>query len=161
EPSILVVHPALPVKSVKDLIALAKAHPAQLNYSSGVSGAFGHLAAELFKYMAGVKIQGVPFSSGSMRMGALLSGEVQLEFSTPRTVAALVKSNRLKVIAVGSAQRSPQAPGVPTIAESGVPGYEATGKTGIFAPARTPAPVIGRLNQDIVRFLLQPEVKQK
>lgn len=161
EPTILVVHPSLPVKSVKELIALAKARPGELNYSSGVTGSFGHLAAESFKYMADVKIQGVPYSSGSMRVAALLSGEVQIEFSTPRTVAAHVKSGRLRAVAVGGLQRSPLVPDLPTIAESGVPGYESTGKTGLFVPVKTSEAIIKRLNQEIVRFLNQPDVKKK
>ncbi|OGA38481.1 MAG: hypothetical protein A3G24_13265 [Betaproteobacteria bacterium RIFCSPLOWO2_12_FULL_62_13] len=160
-PNILVVHPSLPVKSVKELIALAKARPGELNYSSGSLGSTPHLAAELFKSMTGVNIVRISYSSASVRMTSLVSGEVQLEFATGGSVAQYLKMGKLRALAVTSAQPSPLIPGVPTIAASGVPGYESVGMTGMLAPAKTPGTIISRLSHEIVRVVNQPDVKQK
>lgn len=160
-PNLLVVHPSLPVKSVKELIALAKARPEALNYSSTGTGGAPHLAAELFNSMAGVKIVRINFKGGGPAGNALLAGEVQLSFASPTAVVPFIKSGRLRALAVSSARPSPLAPGLPTLAASGLPGYEVVTMVGLFAPAKTPAPVINRLNQEFARVLNQPDVKEK
>ena len=159
--NVLVVHPALPVKSVKELIALAKARPGELSYTSGGTGATSHLAAELFKSMAGVNIVRIPYSSGTLEMTDLMSGNVPLSFGGSGTVTQHIKTGRLKAIAVTSAQPSALFPGLPTISESGLPGYDASGFRGIMAPAKTPVPIINRLNQEIVRFFARPDVQER
>jgi tripartite-type tricarboxylate transporter receptor subunit TctC len=160
-PLILAVHPALPVKTVKEFIALAKSRPGELNYATGATGSGGHLSAELFKAMAGVDMVRIPYTSGSARMAALMSGEVQLEFVATGAVAPHVKSGRLRPLAVTGAERSVLAPGLPTIAASGVPGYESASTYAIFAPAKTPASLISRLNQEIVRVLYAGDAKDR
>ena len=161
EPTILVVHPALPVKSVKELIALAKARPGELNSASGQAGGSGHLSVELFKAMAGVNIVNIPYSSGSLRTADLLGGQTQLAIDGAATMMPYVKAGRLRGLAVASLKPSLLVPGLPTISESGVPGYEAAGRNGVLAPAKTPGAIISRLNQEIARFVSQPDVKQK
>src|SRR5262249_23225210 len=152
--NIVAVHPSLPVQSIKQLIALAKARPGELNYgSAGGQGGTAHLAAELFKSMAGINMVWVPYKGTAPTMTALVSGEIQLTISETRSVAPYAKSGRLKALAVTSAEPSALAPALPTVAASGLPGYEATGVSGILAPAKTPAAVISRLNAEIVRFL--------
>ena len=160
-PLFVVVHPSLPVKSVKDLIALAKAKPGQLNYSTGSIGASTHLAAELFKSMAGVNIVRVSYKTAAMQATDLISGYVQLHFGSGGTVAAHVKSGKLRAVAITSASPSALAPDLPTVAGSGVPGYEFVALDGIFAPAKTPEIIIKRLNQEIVRFLNLAETKER
>ena len=160
-PNVLVVNPSLPVKSVKELIALAKARPGELNYGSSSTGSTPHLAAELFNMMAGVKIVRVPFKGSGPAVISLLGGQVQLMFATAGSVAPHVKSGRLRALAVASLQPSALAPGLPTIAASGVPGYEAVAFEGMFAPAKTPVAIIDRLNQEIVRVLNRAEVKER
>jgi tripartite-type tricarboxylate transporter receptor subunit TctC len=160
-PNVLVVNPSLPVKSVKELIALAKARPGELNYGSSSTGSSPHLAAELFNMMAGVKIVRVPFKGSGPAVISLLGGQVQLMFATAGSVAPHVKSGRLRALAVASLQPSALAPGLPTIAASGVPGYEAVAFEGMFAPAKTPVAIIDRLNQEIVRVLNKAEVKER
>lgn len=161
EPNILVVHPSLPVKTVKDLIAVAKAHPGQLNYSSGGSGSSGHIAAEMFKSMAKVNIVRIPYKGQGPATNDLLAGQVQLTFGSTGAVGTHVKSGRLRAIAVTTSKPSPLVPGVPSIAAAGVPGYESAQVGGLFAPAKTPAAIITRLNQEVVRFLTRPENKAK
>ena len=160
-PNVLVVNPSLPVKSVKELIALAKARPGELNYGSSSTGSSPHLAAELFNMMAGVKIVRVPFKGSGPAVISLLGGQVQLMFATAGSVAPHVKSGRLRALAVASLQPSALAPGLPTIAASGVPGYEAVAFEGMFVPAKTPVAIIDRLNQEIVRVLNRAEVKER
>ena len=160
-PNVLVVHPSLPVKSVKELIALAKARPGALNYSVGASGTAQHFAAELFKSMAGVNIVRIGYKGGGPATTALVAGEVQLAFNSASSVASHVKSGRLRALAVTSAQPSVLAPGLPSVAASGLPGYESVTLTGSFTPAKTPAAVINRLNQEIVRTLSRDDVKEK
>ena len=160
-PAVLVVHPSVAANSVKELIALAKAKPGVLNYASGGTGGTSHLAAELFNSLAGVNIVRVNYKSGSLRLGASLNGEVQVQFISPGTVASHVKAGKLKSLAVTSAEPSALAPGVPTIAASGLAGYEVVGLQGLFAPAKTPAAIIKRLNQEVVLYLNQPNVKQR
>jgi len=160
-PNVLVVHPSLPVKSVKELLALAKARPGELNVASGSTGSSTHLAAELFKAMAGVNITRIPFKSASPAVNALIGGEVHLMFATAGTVVAHIKSGRLRAVAVASPEPSVLVPGVPTVSATGVPGYEAEAIQGMWVPAGTPAAIITRLNQEFVRALTAPDIKEK
>jgi tripartite-type tricarboxylate transporter receptor subunit TctC len=161
DPAIVVVHPSLPVKSVKELIALAKARPGELNWASSSSGSSGHLAGELFKSMADINIVRIAYKGTSFSLIALIAGEVQLQFSSPLPLAGHIKSGRLRALAVTSAEPSPLAPGMPTVAASGLPGYEAIGLTAVFAPAKTPTAIIQRLNQEIVQVLGRADTKEK
>ncbi len=158
---VLAVHPSVPVKSVKELIDLAKAKPGTLNYSSGATGASAHLASELFKSMAGVSITRVAYKGGGAAVTGLLGAEVQMSIFDASLIMPHVKSGKLRALAVTTAQPSALVPGVPTVAASGLSGYEAAGLGGIFAPAKTTAAIINRLNQEIVRVLNQPDVKDK
>jgi tripartite-type tricarboxylate transporter receptor subunit TctC len=160
-PNIMVVHPALPVKSVADLIAHARARPGELNYGSGGTGSSTHLAVELLKSMAGIDIVRVPFKGNAPALNAVFAGEVQLMIATAGTVAPHLKSGRLRALAVTSAQPSPLAPGLPTIAASGLPGYESIQIYGVFAPGRAAATIVKRLNEEIVRVLGRADVKEK
>jgi tripartite-type tricarboxylate transporter receptor subunit TctC len=160
-PNILVVHPSLPVKSVRELISLARARPGELNYAAGTVGSSPQLAAELFKFMAGVKIVRVAYKGTASSLTALFSGEVQLLFPSAALVASHIKSGRLRALAVTTAQPSALVPGLPTVAASGLPGYEAVAIYGVFAPAKTPATIINYLNQEIVRVLNKPDVKRR
>ena len=160
-PLIVVVHPSLPVKSIQELVALAKKRPGQLNYASGISGATTHLFPELFKAMAGVDIVRVPYKGGAPALTAVLGGETQLMFATATGAGPHVKSGRLRALAVTSAQRSALFPELPTVAASGLPGYEAASAQCLFAPAATPTAMIQRINRDVVKVLEKPEVKER
>ena len=160
-PNVLVVHPSLPVKSVKELIALAKSRPGELNYAGGSAGTAPHLAAELFNYMAGVKIVRVEYKGNVGNVAAIMGGEVQLGFISAPSVAPQVKSGRLRALAVTSAQPSVLAPGLPSVAASGLSGFESVVLVGTFFPAKTPAAIVSRLNQEIVRVLRREDVKEK
>jgi tripartite-type tricarboxylate transporter receptor subunit TctC len=159
-PVILVVHPSMPVKSVKALIALAKAKPGQLNYGSGGAGGSNHLGAILFNYMAGVNIVRVPYKGSGPAMTALMSGEVQVMFPSAGGVASHIQSGRLRALAVGSAQPSALAPGVPTLAEAGVPGYVSEAMHALFAPAKTPQAIVARLNREVRQYLETAQAKE-
>ena len=159
-PNILVVHPLLPVKSVKDLIALAKARPGQLNYASATTGGSSHLHSELFKFLAGVNIVRVVYSTSGAQTTAVIIGEAQMSFDGASSVAPHLKSGKMKALAIASAEPSARYPGLPTIAAS-LPGFESVTTLGIFVPAKTPASIITRLNQEIVRVLNQADVKEK
>jgi tripartite-type tricarboxylate transporter receptor subunit TctC len=160
-PNLIAVHPSLPVRSVKELIVLAKARPGDLNYSSGQAGSSSHLAGELFKAMAGVNIVRVAYKGAGPAMLALITGEAQVSF--PNTAAAMpnLSSGKLRALAVTTAKPSALTPGLPTAASSGLPGYESKAILGIFAPAKTPDAIVNRLNQEIVRVLSNPEVKRR
>jgi tripartite-type tricarboxylate transporter receptor subunit TctC len=160
-PTVLVVHPSLPVRSVRELIALAKAHPGELNYASGSTGAAPHLAAELFNSMAKVRITRVNYKGTGPALNDLVGGQVQLMFTTTGTGLAQVKSGRLRALGVTSREPSALAPGIPTIAASGVPGYEADSTHGLLAPAGTPPAIVELLNQETVRVLNRADVKEK
>jgi len=160
-PHILVTHPALPVKNVRDLVALAKAKPGQLNYASGGGGGPPHLAAEQFKHMTGVNIVHVPYTGGAQATTATLSGQVQIYFSSMASAVPLVKDGRLRGLAVTSAKRTAAAPDIPTIAESGVPGYELLIWFAVVAPAATPRPVIARLNAEVVRAVNDADTRRR
>lgn len=160
-PMILVTNPAVPVMSVKELIALAKAKPGELNYASGPAGAIPHLAGELFKAIAGVDIVHVPYKGVGIAVTDVIGGRVQLMFPNASAALPHAKSGRLRALAVSSAQPSALAPGLPTLASSGLPGYECVAMYAVFVPAKTPAPVVKRLNQEIVRVLNRPDIKEK
>ena len=161
QPSILLVHPAVPAKSVQELIALAKSKPGTLNYGSGGAGSSGHLAAELFKAMAGINIVGVRYKGSGLALNSLFSGEVQLLMSSASSTAPHVKSGRVRALAVTSARRSSSFPELPTIAESGVPGYEYGQISGILAPAKTPAAIISRVQKETALVLAKAEVREQ
>ena len=152
-PNVLVVHPALPVKSVRELIALAKGRPGKLDYATGASGAAAHLSAELFKSMARVNIVRIPYKGTGPGLNALMSGEVQLMFPAAGAAMSHVKAGRLRALAVTSARASALAPGLPTIASAGLAGYEAVSIYGLLAPAKTPAAIVNLLNQESARVL--------
>ena len=158
--AVLVLHPSLPANSVKELIALAKARPGKLNYA-GDTGSAAHLAGELFKYMTGTSIVHVPYKGNAPALIDTLAGHIPFMFNAIITCLPYVKAGKLKALAVTSAQRSSLAPELPTMIESGLPGFEVTPWYGIIAPARTPKAVIGRLHGDIVKVLRTPDVKDR
>ena len=160
-PSILIAHPALPVRTVKDVIALAKAKPGQLNFASAGIGTPPHLAGELFKSMAGVSIVHVPYKGGGPALTDLLAGQVEMYFSGISSALPLVKDGKLRGIAVTSAKRTSIMPEMPTIAESGIAGYEVGNWYAIVAPARTPEAVVARLHGEIVKVLATAEMKKR
>ena len=160
-PNILVVHPSLPARSVTGLIALARARAGELNYSSGQAGSSSHIAGELFKSMAGVNIVRVAYKGQGPAMLSLITGESQVSFPNAASAGPFMKSGKLRALAVTTAQPSALAPGLPTVAAAGLPGYESSAILGMFAPARTPAPIIGQLNLEIVRALNNADVKQR
>ena len=160
-PNILVVHPSLAVKSVKELIALAKAKPGVLNYASSGAGASNHIAAELFKSMAGVDIVRINYKSGGAIYTDLFAGQVQIYFATAGSGSGHVKSGKLRALAVTSAKPSALLPGLPTLSASGLSGYDLASIQGLFAPARTTATVINRLNQELRRVLNRTDVKDR
>ena len=160
-PNIVLVHPSLPVKSVKELITLAKARPGELNYSSSAAGATQHLSAELLKSMAGVNIVRVAYKGAGPGLIGLVAGETQIMISTAPSSQPHIKSGKVRALAVTSAQPSGLAPGLPTVAATGLPGYEVTSVDTLFARAKTPTAIINRLNQEIARVLTREDVKQK
>ena len=155
------MHPSLPVNSVKDFIALLKTKPNEFNYSLGSRGTSPHLAVELFKTMTGVQIVSVPYKGNIPGLNALLAGEVHMVFATAATGGPFVRAGKLRNLAVTSAEPSTLFPGIPTMAGSGLPGYESVSITGMFAPAKTTDAIIRRLNQELVRFLALADVKEK
>jgi len=159
--NVLVVNPALPIHSVAELVALAKAKPGELNYGSSGTGASNHLAAELFRVMAGINIVRINYKGAGPALTALLAGEIQLMFPTAGAVAPHIRTGRVRVLAVTSAEPTALAPGVPTVAASGLPGYESISIYGIFAPAGTPRALIDKLNREIVRLLNRADIKEK
>ncbi len=160
-PNLLVANPAQPFKTVQELIAYAKAHPGKINFGSSGSGSSIHLSGELFKSMAKVDMQHVPYKGSAPAVTDLLGNQIAIMFDNMPSAIQHVRSGKLRAIAVTTAKRSPELPDVPTIAEAGVPGYEATSWFGMFAPAGTPAPVVAKLNATIVKVLAQPDIKKK
>jgi tripartite-type tricarboxylate transporter receptor subunit TctC len=150
--NILVVHPSVPAGSVKELIALGRARPGQLNYATGGTGSSNHLGAELFNAMARIKMVRISYKGSGPAINDMISGQVHVMFPTTAAAMPHVKSGRLKALAVTSLQPSALAPGLPAVAESGLPGYESIVIYGLFAPAKTPAPVISRLYSELVQF---------
>jgi tripartite-type tricarboxylate transporter receptor subunit TctC len=158
-PNLVVVHPAVPANTIKDLIALAKAKPGALNYGSGATGAASHLAAELFKYMAQVNIVRIPYKGQGAAVLGLLGGEVQMSFASAPSVAGHIKSGKLRVLAITTPKPSQLAPGLSTVAEAGLPGYQSATSAGMFAPVKTPARLITLVNREIVQALNKQDVK--
>ena len=159
--NVLVVHPALPVRSVQDLIALARARPGELNFSTAAPGTTNHLAAELLKSMAHINIVRVSYKGSTSALTAVMTGEVQLTFGASAPVRPHIQAGRVRALAVSTAARSPSYPDLPTVAEAGVPGFEAISIHGIFVPAKTPEAIVARLNQEIVRILERPDSKER
>ena len=160
-PNVLVVNPALPVKSVKELIDFAKARPSYLNFASGSTGSTGHLAGELFNALAGVQMVHIPYKGGAPAMADLLAGQVQLMFDNLANALPQVKAGKLRALAVTTAQRSAFAPDLPTLAEAGVPGFDLTTWFGIFLPGNAPRDIVLRLNTEINKALNAPDMKDR
>ena len=160
-PNLLTVNPSIPVKSVKELIALAKAKPGQLTFGSSGNGTAVHLAGELLKTQAGIDLVHVPYKGSAQATSDLLSGHISMIFSAAPGAMPYVKAGRLRVLAVTSVRRMPALPDIPTMIEAGVPNYEAESWFGVFAPAGTPNGVIAKLNAAIVEILQTPEMKQR
>ena len=160
-PNILIVHPAVAASSVKELIALAKAKSGELNYGATSAGASAHLAAEMFKAMAGVNIVRISYKGTGQALNDLIGGQVQIMFASIPGGMPHVKSGRVKALAIASAQPSELAPGMPTVSATGLPGYVSVTPYGVFAPAKTPVAITNRLHQEILRVLGRAEVKEK
>ena len=157
----MVVNLGVPAKSVTEFIAYAKANPGKLNYLSSGAGGIQHLATELFKSMAGVNIVHIPYKGGSSGTSDLIAGQVHMEFGTVLSTMPLIRNGQLRALAVTTSTRSRAAPELPTLAESGVPGYHVSGWYAVLAPGTTPRPVTERLNRDIVGLLQAAEVKER
>ena len=160
-PNILVVHPSVAATSVRELIALAKAKPGALNYADALVGSIPHLTAELFKSMAGVNMVHIPYKGSGPAFNALFSGEVQVMFPNSGSAAPHLKAGRLRALAVTTLEPTPIAPGLPTVAAAGLPGFESAVTQAVFAPAKTPQTIIRRLNYEIVAALRKPEVRER
>ena len=158
-PFVLITHPALPAKSVKELIALARAQPGKLNYASAGNGVANHLAMELFKQMAGVDIVHVPYKGAPQAVTDVVSGNMNMMFNSIAPIVGHIKAGRVRVLGIASPKRSPQLPDVPTISEAGVPGFEAVNWFGMFVPAKTPRTIIARLNEAVVKVLHHEEIR--
>ena len=160
-PSLLCAHPSVPVRNVKDLIALARKHPGELSYSSAGSGSQPHLTAEMFKTMTGTKLLHVPYKGASPQMVGLLGGEVAVTWATAPSGVPFVKAGKLRPLGVSSSRRMPVLPDVPTIAEAGVPGYDALGWNGLVGPANMPPAVVQKINAAVVAIFNTPEVRER
>src|ERR1041385_693959 len=159
-PYVLVVNPALPVKTVKEFIAFVKASPGKLNYASAGNGSTHHFCGELLKSMTGIDIQHIPYKGSGPGIAALLAGEVSMMFSNVADIGSQIRAGKVKPLAVTATQRASLLPEVPTMAESGLPGFEVTSWFGLLAPAGTPGAVIGRLNAETVKVLGRADVKE-
>ncbi len=161
-PNVLVVHPALPVRSVKELIALAKARPGELNYGAGAIGASTYMASEMFKHMAGVKFVFVPYKSSGAAVTAIVSGELQVMFGSTGGTMPHVKSGRLRALGISTLEPSPLAPGVPTImAAGGLPGYESAATACIFGPAALPEAMVNRVSEEVRKAMVRADVRDR
>jgi len=160
-PNVLVVHPSVPAHSVKELIALARAKPGTLNFASGSNGSAGHLAGELFKSMAGVDMVHIPYKGAAPAVTDLLAGQVSLMFDNLASASPLIKSGKLRALAVTTAKRTPFFPELPTISESGLAGFDISTWFGVFAPAGTPPDIVAKLNSELVRILKTPEMRER
>jgi tripartite-type tricarboxylate transporter receptor subunit TctC len=160
-PSLLCAHPSVPVRNVKELIALARKHPGELSYSSAGSGSQPHLTAEMFKTMTGVNLLHVPYKGASPQMIGLLGGEVAVSWATAPSGVPFVKAGKLRPLGVSSSRRMPALPDVPTIAEAGVPGYDAMGWNGLVGPAHIPPAVVQKINASVVKIFNTPEVRNR
>ncbi len=161
QPYALVIHPSLPVKSVKELIALARAKPGAINYGSSGTGGLSHLSGALLASLAKINIVHIPYKGGSPAMIDVISGQIQMLFSTILQSHAHLKAGRLRALAVTTAKRSPAEPSLPTMQEAGVPGYEVAGWYGVVAPVKVPQPILTTLNREIVAILQEPDVARK
>jgi len=161
QPYLLVVHPSLPVKSVKELIALAKAQPGMLNYGSSGLGGTSHLACVMLESISGTRMTHVPYKGSNPALQDLLAGNIQVLFSTLLQSQAFVRTGRLRAIAISSKTRSPTTPELPTVSEAGAPGFEVAGWFGLALPARTPQPILARLHREIARIMHLPDIGQK
>jgi len=160
-PHVVVVHPSVPAKTVKELIVLAKSRPASLVYSSSGTGSVSHLAGEYFGYLTGIKLLHVPYKGGGPSVSALISGEVSLAFATTPSVISFIKSGRLRGIAMTTAQRSPALPDLPTVGDAGIANYDVGSWYGLSVPAGTPKEIIGRLHDATLKLLVLPDVKER
>ena len=160
-PEMLVIHPSVPATSVKELVALAKAKPGSFNFSSGGSGTPNHLASELFVRAAGLQVVHVPYKGTGPAIAAVMGGQVQMMMAGLPPALPQVKAGKLRALAVTSAQRSKSVPDVPTVAESGFPGFEIVSWHSILVPAKTPAPIVSKLHSELVKVLAQPDVKER
>ena len=160
-PNVLVVNPALPVNSVADLIKLAKEKPGTINFASSGSGTSIHLSGELFKTMAGVELTHVPYKGSSPALTDLIGGQVQIMFDNLPSALPQIKGGKLRAVAVTSSKRAPALPDVPTISESGLPGFEASSWFGVLAPAGTPAPIVARINAEVNKWLQSADAREK
>jgi tripartite-type tricarboxylate transporter receptor subunit TctC len=160
-PLMLVVHPSLPVKSLKDLIAYAKAHPGKLNFGSGGRGATPHLAGEMLKTMAGLEMTHVPYKGGGPALADLVGGQIQLMLENIPSTLPFVKAGKLRALAVSGSSRSALLPDLPTLDEAGLKGYEIVGWNGLFFPAGTPRPIVQKIHAETVKMLAQPDVKER
>ncbi len=160
-PMVLIVHPSLPVKSVKDLIAHAKRMPSKLNYATGGNGSSAHVITELFASLSGVELTHVAYKGAAQATTDLISGQVQVMFNATATALAHMQAGRVRGLAISTAARSPLAPGLPTVAESGLPGFEASIWQGLLAPARTPPAIVGRLHAEVTGVLGRAETKEQ
>ena len=160
-PNLLVSHPSQPFKTVPEMIAYAKANPGKINFGSPGNGASPHLSGELFKSMAKVELTHIPYKGSAPAVSDLLGNQIAIMFDNLPSVIPHVRSGKLRAIAISTAQRSPELPDVPTIAEAGVPGYEAVSWFGLFAPAATPKPVLDKLSTALSKVLANPEVQKK
>ncbi len=160
-PMVLIVNPGLPAKTLKEFIALAKSQPGKLNFATGGSGSSAHVITELFATMAGVRMTHVPYKGVAQATTDLIAGQIQLAFNSTSTALAHMQAGRVRGLAISTATRSPAAPQLPTIAEAGVPGFDASIWQGLLAPARTPAALVARLNREAVSALQSSEVKEQ
>ncbi len=160
-PMVLIVHPSLPAKTVKEFIALARAHPKKLNFASGGSGSSAHVISELFASMAGVQLTHVAYKGAAQATTDLIAGQIQMSFNSSATALAHMRAGRVRGLGISTAMRSSAAPGLPTIAESGLPGFDASIWQGVFTPARTPLEIIVRLNRELVAVLGANDVKEQ
>jgi tripartite-type tricarboxylate transporter receptor subunit TctC len=161
QPYALVINPSVPAKSVKELVALAKAKPGTLNYGSSGAGGLSHLSGALLASLAGVNLTHIPYKGGALAMNDVIAGQIQMLFGTLLLTNPHVKAGRLRSLAVTTAKRAPAAPELPTMMEAGVPGYEVAQWYGILAPAKVPPAIIGKLSKEIARSLHEPDVKPR
>jgi tripartite-type tricarboxylate transporter receptor subunit TctC len=159
--NLVVAHPSFPPRSVKELIAFSRLHPRQINFASSGTGTTVHLSAELFQFMTGVKWVHVPYKGGGPAVIELLAGQTSLMFANMPTAIQFARDGRLRALAVTGARRAPATPDIPTVAESGIPGFDVTTWNGVSAPAKTPRSIVDRLNGEIVRALNSPDLRER
>ena len=161
QPNVLIVHPSMPVHSVQDIIAMAKAQPGKLNYGTGSTGSAPHLAGELLKVMAGVDIVQIPYNGAAQAMNAVVGGQISMVFDQPATSLPQIQAGKVRPIAVTGSTRSPQLPNVPTIAESGLPGYEVNSWFGVLGPPNLPKAIADRLSAEFAKAVNSPDVRER